>query len=125
MDLYPYLTVAGIAGVVALLFVVYKMSQMSSDTEGWWTKSILEGRQVRVKTDWDLCMGSGSCTELAPGIFRLDWSKKKSVFDPAPLQVLEDKGTKPEDIFRAAQSCPYRAILLEDQVTGERLFPLG
>ncbi len=67
--------------------------------------------------------GSASCTELAPRVFRLDWSKKKSVFDPAPLEVFEDRETKSADIFRAAQSCPYRAIVLEDAENGERLFP--
>lgn len=111
------------AGIFVLLFALYKMSQMSKEEGGWWTTAILQDRKVRVRTDWNLCMGSASCTELAPGIFRLDWSKKRSVFDPAPLEVLEDRGTKPEDIFRAAQSCPYRAIILEDLETGERLFP--
>ena len=68
-------------------------------------------------------MGAGSCTELAPKMFRLDWSRKKSVFDPAPLEMLDDRETAPADIFRAAQSCPYRAIILED-FSGERLFPV-
>ena len=85
---------------------------------------MLEGRSVKVRTDWNLCMGAGSCTELAPGMFKLDWSKKKSRFDPAPLQVLEGKTAKAEEISRAAQSCPYRAIILEDADTGERLFPV-
>ncbi len=110
-------------GAVILLAVLVQMRSMSQDQEGWWTRSILEGRRVNVRTDWSLCLGSGSCTELASGIFKLDWSKKKSMFDPAPLEMLEDKGTKPGDIFRAAQSCPYRAIILEDADTGERLFP--
>lgn len=120
-DLLPYLSAGG---ALVLVTVIYKMRQLTRDEEGWWTRAILEGRKVKVRTDWNLCMGSGTCTELAPGMFKLDWSKKKSVFDPAPLEMVEDSSTKSEDIFRAAQSCPYRAIILEDQDTGERLFPI-
>ena len=120
-DLLPYLSVAGF---VVLLAVVIKLWEFSRDKEGWWTRSILEGRSVRVEVEQNLCMGSASCTELAPGIFHLDWSKKKSMFDPAPLETTEDPTARAEDIFRAAQSCPYRAIALIDQETGEKLFPL-
>ncbi len=123
MDINLVVAVGSLLGVFALLFVLFEFRRMSQDEEGWWTTSILEGRRVSVKTDWNLCMGSASCTELAPRVFRLDWSKKKSVFDPAPLEVFEDGETKSADIFRAAQSCPYRAIVLEDAENGERLFP--
>ena len=120
LDLIPYILVAGI---VVLTLAVYKLSQFSKEPDGWWASAILEGRRVRIRTDWNLCMGSASCTELAPKIFRLDWSKKKSIFDPAPLEVHEDRGTRAEDIFRAAQSCPYRAIILVVVDSGERIFP--
>ncbi|MDG6983048.1 MAG: ferredoxin [Nitrososphaerota archaeon] len=110
-------------GGAALLVTAYKLTQFSKEPDGWWTRAILQDRRVKVRTDWNLCMGAGSCTELAPGMFRLDWSKKKSRFDPAPLEVHDDENAKAEEIFRAAQSCPYRAIVLEDAVTGERLFP--
>ncbi len=89
----------------------------------WWTGMVVEGRRVEVGVDHDLCMGSGSCVELAPRVFRLDWSKKKSRFDPAPLEKFDDSGTPPEIVFRAAQSCPYKAIFLKDADTGERIFP--
>ncbi|MDG7027645.1 MAG: ferredoxin [Nitrososphaerota archaeon] len=83
---------------------------------------IPEDRRVKVRTDWNRYMGSASCTELAPKMFKLDWSKN-SICAPAPREVIEDKETRAEDIFRAAQSCPYRAIILEDVDTGDRLFP--
>jgi ferredoxin len=91
----------------------------------WWTGIIVEGKKVRVRVDWNSCMGASSCVELAPKVFRLDWSKKKSVFDPAPLELLDEKarGTDPNVVFSAAQSCPYHAIILEDDETGERIFP--
>ena len=91
--------------------------------EDWWTGGIVRGRNVKMRVDWDSCMGSSSCITIAPKVFRLDWRKRKSLFDPAPLEVLNEKGADPETIFLAAQSCPYRAIILEDADTGERIFP--
>jgi ferredoxin len=90
---------------------------------GWWTGTIIEGKKLDVEVNHDLCMGASSCVELAPEVFRLDWSKKKSIFDPAPLEALSDSSADPVKVFKAAQSCPYRAIFLRDAVTGERLFP--
>lgn len=111
-------------GGVALFATMYKLARLSTEPEGWWTRAVLQDRRVKVRTDWELCMGAGSCTELAPGTFKLDWSRKKSRFDPAPLEVLDDRTTKAEEMFRAAQSCPYRAIILEDLDSGDRLFPV-
>ena len=85
----------------------------------------MEDKKVRVRVDWNSCMGSSSCVELAPKVFRLDWTKKKSVFDPAPLELLDERPrtTDPDIVFLAAQSCPYQAIILEDEETNERIFP--
>ncbi|HKW04076.1 MAG TPA: ferredoxin [Nitrososphaerales archaeon] len=90
---------------------------------GWWTGMVVGEKKVRIRVDWDSCMGAASCVKLAPKNFRLDWEKKKSVFGPAPLELLEEKGEDPERIFFAAQSCPFRAIVLEDEETGERIYP--
>lgn len=84
---------------------------------------VVEGRRVKVRTDQNLCMGASSCVTLAPEVFHIDWEKKRSFFDPAPLQVSNPDASTPERIFRAAQSCPYRAIVLEDADTGERIYP--
>ncbi len=84
---------------------------------------IVEGRKLNVRIDRDLCMGAASCVELAPEVFRLDWSKRKSMFDPVPLEKIGEVGVDPDKVFFAAQSCPYRAIVLEDAANGERIFP--
>ena len=89
----------------------------------WWTGIVVEGRRIQVGVDQELCMGASSCVELAPEVFRLDWSKRKSMFDPAPLEKISDTLEDQDRIFRAAQSCPYRAIYLEDAEHGERIFP--
>jgi ferredoxin len=124
MTTFDLLLAVSVVSVVVLMLALVKIMQMSRGDEGWWTSSILEGRKVEVEVEWGLCMGSASCTELAPRVFRLDWSKRKSTFDPAPLEMTEDRTARAEDIFKAAQSCPYRAIILKDQETGEKLFPI-
>ena len=92
--------------------------------DSWWTGSLVEGRNVKVSIDPELCMGSASCVAVAPKVFRLDWAKRRSsVAEPAPLEVLKSKGTEPESLFLAAQSCPYGVIRIEDADTGEQLYP--
>jgi len=68
-------------------------------------------------------MASQSCISLAPKVFRIDWKKRKSMFEGAPLEVVDEHAADSETIFLAAQSCPYQAIVLEDANSGERLFP--
>jgi ferredoxin len=108
---------------IALIVDTQLRKKFSSDEGGWWTGLVVNDRKVGIRVDWNSCMGAASCVELAPKVFHLDWEKKKSVFDPAPLRVLDEKGDVPEKIFLAAQSCPFRAIILEDEETGERIFP--
>ena len=111
----------GIAVLASFVMVLRWRRELHQS--GWWTGLVIEGRKVSVGVDHDLCMGASSCVELAPKVFRLDWSKKKSRFDPAPLEKMDDADTAPEMIFKAAQSCPYHAIYLKDATTDERIFP--
>jgi ferredoxin len=130
INLTAAITLAQFVAVpLAVAFIIdSKLRQKRARAETkplWWTGIIVEGKKVRVRVDWNSCMGASSCVELAPKVFRLDWSKKKSVFDPAPLELLDERprGTDPNVVFTAAQSCPYHAIILEDDETGERIFP--
>jgi ferredoxin len=119
-----------IAVPLAIVFIVDakirqgKAKRGGKDT-GWWTGIVVEGKKVRIRVDWNSCMGSSSCVELAPKVFRLDWSKKRSVFEPAPLELLDERPqtTNPDLVYKAAQSCPYHAIILEDDESNERIFP--
>jgi ferredoxin len=83
-----------------------------------------EARSVRVSIDWDACMGAGSCVVVAPGVFQLDERADKSVFiSRAPLRVRDTGSVDDETILTAAQSCPYNAIIVEDEKTGKRIHP--
>lgn len=111
----------GIGTLVGIVTILRWRRDLSQS--GWWTGIVVEGTKLDVGVDHEICMGASSCVELAPDVFRLDWSKKKSMFDPAPLERVGDPNVDPEKVFKAAQSCPYRAIYLRDSTTGERVFP--
>jgi ferredoxin len=57
-----------------------------------------------VNVDRDLCIGSGNCTRITRGAFKLD-DEDKAVFDPA-ADVTD------EDLEEAEGSCPTGAIEL-------------
>lgn len=122
VDASSFLWAAFVVAVVAAAVWVLRM-RSEYNRSGWWTGLEAEGRAIDVGVDHALCMGSASCVELAPKVFQLDWSKKKSIFDPAPLESFNGTGTASELVFKAAQSCPYRAIFLQDAATRERIFP--
>lgn len=83
-----------------------------------------EARSLRVTIDWDACMGAGSCVVVAPSVFQLDEKADKSVFiSRAPLRVRDTGSVDDETILTAAQSCPYNAIIVEDEKTGKRIHP--
>ena len=70
---------------------------------------------MKVRVDRDLCKGAGSCVVLAPKVFQLDDADKAVVIDP--------RGENDETVWAAAESCPFDAIILEDEATGEWLYP--
>ena len=84
----------------------------------------LTGKTLRLRIEKEACMGVGSCVKIAPKVFKLDEAELKSSFiSYAPLVVIDEKGASNNTLFRAAQSCPYKAIILEDEATGEQVFP--
>ena len=72
-------------------------------------------KKYRIKIDRNLCIGAASCVALAMKTFALD-SENKAV-------ILEGDGDLPEAIKLAAESCPTKAIILENAETGEQEYP--
>lgn len=70
---------------------------------------------MRVYIDVDSCTGSGTCARLVPSVFKVRNSCAE-VTDEAvsatPQEMLRD----------AAQSCPWAAIILEED-DGRRIYP--
>ncbi len=72
-------------------------------------------KKYHVKIDRNLCIGAASCVALAMKTFALD-DENKAI-------VLDENGDVPEAIRLAAESCPTKAIILEDSETGEQEYP--
>jgi ferredoxin len=63
----------------------------------------------------DKCKTYGRCLKVAPAAFSLDEQQK--------VDLLPDSNASVELLLRAAKGCPYRAIGLFDDTTGEQMFP--
>lgn len=68
---------------------------------------------MKVKVDREQCMGVGSCVAVAPEAFKLDEEFKA---------VVINSGADRAKLIEAAESCPYQAIIIEED-TGEKVFP--
>ena len=73
------------------------------------------GKKYRIRVDRNLCIGAASCVALAAKTFALD-SENKAI-------VIDDDGDLPEAIKLAAESCPTKAIILENIESGQQEYP--
>ena len=69
---------------------------------------------MKVKVDRNLCAGVGNCVAIAPTVFAMDAENKAVALDPSSV----DERT----LWEAVQSCPEKAIILEDD-KGNQLYP--
>jgi ferredoxin len=77
--------------------------------------SVIVGK-YKVTVVRDLCIGAASCVAISSNVFQLDAENKAII--PAGAD------DSPDNIVMAAQSCPTKAIIVEDTETGERVWPL-
>ncbi|MEU5216479.1 ferredoxin [Streptomyces sp. NPDC020807] len=69
----------------------------------------------RIEVDQHACMGAGLCNGNLPDRFRLENGKA------VPVEALVEPD---EDVLDAADYCPYRAINITVEATGESLVAL-
>jgi len=69
--------------------------------------------------DHSLCIGCCSCETIAPQVFHVNKSSKMN----PKSNVIDQTGASTEKIMDAAQTCPTKAIKVEEQTTGKRLYP--
>ena len=74
---------------------------------------------LQVEVDKSLCIGCCSCEIIAPEVFEID---KQSRTNPKS-KVINQKGAGVNKIMNAAQTCPTKAISVENIRTKEKLFP--
>ena len=76
--------------------------------------------RYQVRIEKSLCIGCCSCETIAPNAFRVNKdtkvNPKSSVIDPL--------GAKSDLLIDAAQTCPTKAIIIDDVVTARRVYPL-
>jgi len=71
---------------------------------------------MKITVDRAKCEGYGKCMQAAPKVFKLD-EKFISV-------VLDATGDTDQKVLLAAKLCPTKAILLDEEESGKRIFPL-
>lgn len=73
-----------------------------------------------VDVDPSLCIACCSCETIAPEVFSVD---KLTHMNPKS-KVINPKGAGFNKIMNAAETCPTKAIIVENKDTKERLYPL-
>ena len=69
---------------------------------------------MKVRVDRDLCLGAGNCVAIAPTVFEFDAERKAIVLDPSSVDD--------DTLMEAAESCPFDAIIVEDD-RGRQVYP--
>ena len=69
---------------------------------------------MKVRVDRGLCIGVGNCVAVAPTVFELDNENRAVVLKPGSVDD--------DTLMEAAESCPYNAIIVEDD-DGNQLYP--
>ena len=72
-----------------------------------------------VDVDKSLCIGCCSCEIIAPDVFQINKNSKSN----PKSSVIDPKGAGINRIMNAAETCPTKAIRVEDSDTREKLFP--
>jgi ferredoxin len=71
--------------------------------------------RLRVTVSSAKCQSYQRCMAVAPAVFGIGGDGKATVLHP--------EGASREEIVKAARGCPYRAIAVIVEATGEQLFP--
>ncbi len=71
---------------------------------------------MKVTIDRTKCEGYAKCIQASPKVFKLD---AKMI-----AEVIDARGDSDEKILLAAKICPTKAIALEEEETGKKLFPV-
>ena len=73
-----------------------------------------------INVDESLCIACCSCEVIAPDVFEIN---KKSMLNPKS-SVINQNGAGINKIMDAAQTCPTKAINIENTKTREKIYPI-
>jgi len=71
---------------------------------------------MKITIDRTKCEGYAKCIQASPKVFKID---AKMI-----AEVIDAKADIDEKILLAAKICPTKAIILEEEGTGKRIFPV-
>ena len=71
---------------------------------------------MKITIDRTRCEGYAKCIQASPKVFKLDAKMIAEVIDP--------KGYTDEKILLVAKICPTKAITLEEEASGKKIFPI-
>ena len=71
---------------------------------------------MKITIDRTKCEGYAKCIQASPKVFKLD---AKMI-----AEVIDAKADIDEKILLAAKICPTKAIILDEEGTGKRIFPV-
>lgn len=71
---------------------------------------------MKIAVDRTKCEGYAKCIQATPKVFKLDAKMIVEVIDP--------NGDSEEKIVLAAKICPTKAISLEEEGTGKKIYPV-
>ena len=71
---------------------------------------------MKITIDRTKCEGYAKCVQASPKVFKLDAKMIAEVIDP--------KADTDEKLTLVAKLCPTKAISLEEEGTGKKLFPV-
>ena len=72
---------------------------------------------MKITVDRTKCEGYAKCIQATPKVFKLDKTMIAEVIDP--------RGDSDEKILLAAKICTTKAISLEEEDTGKKIYPAG
>ena len=72
---------------------------------------------MKITVDRTKCEGYAKCIQATPKVFKLD----KTMI----AEVIDSKGDSDEKILLAAKICPTKAIGLEEEGSGKKIYPVG
>lgn len=75
--------------------------------------------RLRVDVDQSLCIGCCSCETIAPDVFEINRHAKSN----PKSSVKDSRGAGVNRIMNAAETCPTKAIIVENALTGEQMYP--
>ena len=83
------------------------------------TQSNAFKHNLSVDVDESLCIGCCSCETIAPKVFAVD---KLKMINPKS-HVYNQYGASEEKIMDAAETCPTKAIQVDEKKSGRKIFP--